>query len=110
MPSVSIAVMNASDLQTKLIEAARKDPLQDHVPYAFEKRIMARLAGISPLNPWALWGRPLWRAAISCVVITLLCGIWSMAAAPKGDKSDNFAQAFERAVFASSDQHLEDIW
>jgi hypothetical protein len=44
------------------------------------------------------------------VAITLLCGLWSVASAPKGDSSDSFAQAFERAVFASSDQHLEDIW
>jgi hypothetical protein len=102
--------MNPSDLQAKLIEAARKEPLQDQVPYAFEKRIMACLASLSPLNSWALWGRPLWRAALSCVAITLLCGIWSLASAPKGDNSDSFAQAFERAVFASSDQHLEDIW
>jgi hypothetical protein len=102
--------MNTSDLQTKLMEAARKEPRQDQVPYAFEKRIMARLAGLAPLNSWALWGRPLWRAALSCVAITLLCGIWSMATAPKGDNSDSFAQAFERAVFASSDQHAEDVW
>ena len=102
--------MKLSDLQTKLIEAARKEPLPDHVPYAFEKRIMARLAGMVPLNYWALWGRTLWRAALSCVAITVLCGVWSLAYAPKGDSSDNFAQAFERAVFASSDQHLEDIW
>ena len=102
--------MSPSDLQTKLIEAARKEPPQNQVPYAFEKRIMARLAGLSAVNDWALWGRPLWRAALSCVAITLLCGIWSVASAPKGDNSDSFAQAFERAVFASSDQHLEDIW
>ncbi len=102
--------MNPSDLQTKLIEAARKEPLQDQVPYAFEKRIMARLTGLYPLNSWTLWGRALWRAALSCVAITLLCGIWSLASAPKGDTSDSFAQVFERAVFASSDQHLEDIW
>jgi len=108
--------MKASDLQTKLIEAARKEPLQDHVPYAFEKRIMASLAGLSPLNYWALWGRPLWLAALSCVAITLLCGIWSMSSAPKGDNSvkadnpDNFAQAFESAVFASADQQPEDVW
>jgi hypothetical protein len=103
--------MNASKLQSKLIEAARKEPLQDHVPFAFEKRIMARLAGMSPVNKWALWGQPLWRAALSCVAITVLCGLWSMmASAPKSDNPDNFAQAFERAVYASSDQHIEDVW
>ena len=105
--------MKASDLQSKLIEAARKEPLPDHVPYAFEKRIMARLAGMAPINPWALWGRPLWRAALSCIAITLLCGLWSImtsAPAQKSDKPDNFAQAFDRALYASSDQPPEDIW
>jgi len=101
--------MKPSDLQTKLIEAARKEPLQDHVPYAFEKRIMARLAGLVPLNPWALWGRTLWRAAISCVAITLLCGLWSVASAPKGASSDSFAQAFERPGFPFSVTHFEAI-
>jgi hypothetical protein len=115
--------MNASDLQTKLIEAARQEPPQDHVPYAFEKRIMAHLAGLSPLNYWALWGRPLWRAALSCVAVTLLCVVWSVAATtPKGaaasksdlsakpDSPDNFAQAFDRALFAAADQQPEDVW
>jgi hypothetical protein len=102
--------MKPSELQTKLIQAARRAPPQDHVPYAFEKRIMARLAGLSPASPWVLWGRPLWRAAFSCVAITLLCCVWSFATAPKPDNPDTFAQAFERAVFASSDQHLEELW
>jgi hypothetical protein len=101
--------MKPSDLQTKLIEAARQEPLQDHVPYAFEKRIMARLAGLTPLNPWTLWGRPLWCAALSCVAITLLCGIWSMTSTPKGGNSDSLVQAFEHALFAGADQHLEEF-
>jgi hypothetical protein len=34
-----------------------------------------------------------------------------MTPAPKSDNPDNFAQAFDRAVYASSDQHsVEDIW
>ena len=105
-----MAVMKPSELQTKLIRAARRAPPQDHVPYAFEKRIMARLAGLSPGGPWALWGGPLWRAAFSCVAVTLLCCVWSFATAPKPDNPDTFTQAFERAVFASSDQHLEELW
>jgi hypothetical protein len=105
--------MNANKLQSKLIEAARKEPLADQVPYAFEKRIMACLAGITPLNYWALWGRSLWRAALSCVAITLLCGLWSITRSTppqKSDNSDNFAQTFESAVYASADQRLEDVW
>jgi hypothetical protein len=104
--------MNLSELQTKLIGAARKQPPRDHVPYAFEKRIMARLAAISPLNPWALWGRPLWRAALSCMAITALCGVWSLASTPPPgrDSADSFAQDLEHTVFASLDQHVEDAW
>ena len=102
--------MNPNDLQSKLIRAARRVPPQDHVPYAFEKRIMARLAALQPVNPWALWARPMWRAALSCVALTALCGIWCVASAPKVDTADNLSQALDRAVFASSDQHLEDIW
>ncbi|MGD1085404.1 MAG: hypothetical protein ABSA47_11740 [Verrucomicrobiota bacterium] len=104
--------MNLSDLQTKLIGAARMQPPLDHVPYAFEKRIMARIAAASPLNAWALWGRPLWRAALSCVAITLLCGLWSFASAHRSgaDSSNSFAQEVEHTVFASLNQHVEDAW
>ncbi|MGA3180633.1 MAG: hypothetical protein ABSF38_09850 [Verrucomicrobiota bacterium] len=102
--------MNASDLQTKLIGAARKQPPQDHVPYAFEKRIMARIGSASRLNAWALWGRPLWRAALSCVALTLVCGVWLLATAPAATGDESFAQDFERTVFASLNQHVEDAW
>jgi len=102
--------MKPSELQTKLMGAARSQPPQDHVPYAFEKRIMARLAAAAPLNPWALWGRPLWRAALSCVVITVLCGVWSLASSQPAAASDSFAQDFERTVYASLNQHVEDAW
>jgi hypothetical protein len=104
--------MNQNDLQTKLIGAARQEPPRDDVPYAFEKRIMARLAGVPPLNSWALWGRPLWRAALSCVAITFICGVWSLASTPSAsaDTSDSFAQDFERTVFSSLNQHVEDAW
>lgn len=111
-PSETIAVMNLSELQTKLIGAARKQPPGDHVPYAFEKRIMARIAAASPVNLWALWGRPLWRAALSCVAITVLCGVWSLTSAPPAgrDASNTFSQDLEHTVFASLNQHVEDAW
>jgi hypothetical protein len=100
--------MKPSDLKTKLIGAARKEPLRDDVPYAFEKRIMARLAGVSPANFWALWERPLWRGALSCMAITLLCGVWSLTVTPSRDTSDTVAQDSELTVFASLNQHIED--
>jgi hypothetical protein len=102
--------MNLNDLLDKLMAAAKKGPPADHVPYAFEKRIMSRLASVAPPNPWALWGGPLWRAAVSCVAITVLCGVWSMASNRQADSPESFSQAFEAAVFAPPSQHAEDAW
>ena len=56
--------MNLDDLQKKLLAAARSHPPVDAVPYAFEKRIMARLgAARNVADGWTFWGRALWRAA-----------------------------------------------
>jgi len=102
--------MNVNELRAKLIAVARKNPPGDGVPDAFEKRIMSRLRAASSPNAWALWGRPLWRAAVSCVAITVLCGLWSYASRPGTDNADNFSQAFEAAVFAPVNEQFEDVW
>ena len=102
--------MNLNELQAKLLASARKDPPSDHVPYAFEKRIMARLGHSLPFCAWSFWSQSLWRAALSCVAITLLCGLWSLASIHHNDSSESFSQAFEGAVFSSVDQHFEDAW
>ena len=47
--------MNLAELERKLIAAARANPPSDRVPYAFEKRIMARLAARPVVDGWALW-------------------------------------------------------
>jgi len=102
--------MKPSDLRTKLLRAAQQEPPQDHVPYAFEKRIMAQLGRVSPMDVWAAWGLPLWRGAVSCVAITLLCGAWSLAVPASRDSQDSFAQEFEGTILASLNQHVEDAW
>ena len=103
--------MNLNDLQAKLLAAARRNPPRDHVPYAFEKRVMSRLTPPASANPWVLWGGPLWRGAISCLAITLLCGLWSFAASrPQPETAGDLAQNLEAAVFAPMDQHIEDVW
>ena len=102
--------MKLNALQDKLIAVAKKNPPGDHVPYAFEKRIMSRLAQAAPVNLWALWGGPLWRAAVLCVVVTALCGVWSYTSAQAADTQESFSQAFDAAVFAPPAQHLEDAW
>jgi hypothetical protein len=102
--------MNLNELHDRLVAVAKKNPPSDHVPYAFEKRIMSRLAAVAPPNSWALWGGPLWRAAVSCVAITVLCGVWSFASSRQADSPETFSQAFEAAVFAPPSQHAEDAW
>jgi hypothetical protein len=102
--------MNLNELHAKLIGVARKNPPGDHVPYAFEKRIMSHLAARPAPDVWALWGGPLWRAALSCVAITLLCGLWSFASHRATDEPGSFSQDFAAAVFAPLNEHLEDAW
>ena len=101
--------MNVDALRNKLITTAKNNPPSDKVPYMFEKRIMARLDGHAPLSIWALWSQPMWRAALSCVAITLLCGIWSFSNLNAADSND-FSQDLESAVFAGMSQHVEDAW
>lgn len=69
--------MNLRELESKLLAAARRHPPSEHVPYAFERRIMARLIGAIPVEPWAVWTRVWWRAAAPCLAITLVLGAWS---------------------------------
>jgi hypothetical protein len=103
--------MNLSKLHDKLIAVAKKNPPGDHVPYAFEKRIMSRLAAGAPPSPWALWGGPLWRGAVSCVAITVLCGVWTLAVNRHAEPTqESFAQSLDAAVFAPISQHAEDAW
>jgi hypothetical protein len=92
--------MNLDNLQHKLIAAARAAQPSDRVPYAFEKRIMARLAE-ARADLLGAWSRALWRAAISCVALMLLSGAWSLLSTAPESETD-FSQEFETAVFASA--------
>jgi len=102
--------MNIPELHAKLIAAARKHPPGEHIPFAFEKRILSHLSAVPAPNLWALWCRPLWHAAISCVAITVLCGLWAFHSRPSTNEAGNFSQDFEAAVFAPMNQHIEDAW
>src|SRR5208283_1065526 len=100
--------MNFVELQRKLIAAARANVPGDRVPYAFEKRVMALLASrVAPQN-LDLWVRGLWRAAVSCVAVALLCGAWAVftpAVAPvKTTTAADLSQDFENTLLASVDQ------
>jgi hypothetical protein len=95
--------MNVTELQKKLIAAARASQPGDQVPYAFEKRIMALISSAPATDSAVLWVRGLWQAAVSCAVIAMLCGAWSFFN-PATTSSDDLSQNFENTLLASLDQ------
>lgn len=104
--------MNLNELNQKLIAAARADAPSDRVPYAFEKRIMALIAGRPVPDALALWSQALWRAAAAALGIVLLVSASSffmttettvennVAAAPA---ATDLSQDFEKTLLASVD-------
>jgi hypothetical protein len=96
--------MNLSELQAKLIAAARLNPPDDRVPHAFERRITALVAARAITDRWALWTRGLWRAAASCVVVAVVCGVASLFLPAAADNSNDLSQDFENTLLASVDQ------
>src|SRR5438128_2416730 len=101
--------MDLNKLQQKLIATARLHPPSDRVPYAFEKRIMARLASPPARNQDALWVRAMWRAAVCSAAIALLAGAWSLWPASSNSGSSDLAKDFETTVLAGADQ-ASDSW
>jgi hypothetical protein len=98
--------MNIVELQKKLIAAAKTEVLDDRVPYAFEKRITALLASRVAPDNMALWVRGLWRAAVSCVAISMVCGAWAFfnPATTTTATTDDLSQNFQNTLLASVDQ------
>ena len=96
--------MKLDNLKMKLIAAARADLPSDRVPYAFEKRIMARLASaaVAPVDLLGAWSAALWRAAVPCLAIALLFGAVSLWSGYRSNQTD-FSQEFDKAVYASID-------
>jgi hypothetical protein len=97
--------MNLDKLHDKLIAAAKTEVLNERVPYAFEKRVTVLLASrVAPDNA-ILWVRGLWRAAVSCVAVTILFGAWAVFNPATGGTSDDLSQNFENTLLASVDQN-----
>src|SRR5271170_7884234 len=95
--------MNLSGLHGKLIAAARATPPDERVPYTFEKRIMARLAGKTPLDAWELWGQALSRAAVFCVAFMLLLSAGSFFLPSATPTDPTLSQDVEQTLFAAVD-------
>jgi hypothetical protein len=93
--------MNLAKLQETLLAAARANPPSDRVPYAFEKRIMARLAACPELDLWSAWARMLWRAATPCLGVTvLLVGLAFMTGGLQGNQV-SLGEGLEATVYAA---------
>jgi len=100
--------VNLGELQKKLMAAARSNPPSDAVPYAFERRIMARLMTSRPADIWTLWSRYLGRAAVACVILTLLSGAWSVWASYQECSAAEFSEQFEIAVLVTD--QADETW
>ncbi len=99
--------MNLENLRTKLIAAARSNLPSDNVPYAFEKRVMARLAHRPAEDLFGLWGRALLKGAAACAVVTAISvalSVWTLQSATDPDDD-----SFEMVVLAGADQ-LTETW
>ena len=95
--------MNLTELEKKLIAAARLKVPDERVPYAFEKRIMAQIAARAGADHWVFWARGLWRAAASCVALAVLLGAVSVFLPAPPDTSKDLSQDFENTLLASAD-------
>ena len=96
--------MKLAELQAKLIAAARLNPPDDRVPYAFEKRITALIAARAGADHWMFWTRGLWRAAASCVAVAVVFGAVSLFTPAAADNGNDLSQDFENTLLASVDQ------
>ena len=95
--------MNLVELQRKLLAAARSSRPADRVPYAFEQRIMARVRSLPVPDHWGVWAGALWRAAVPCVAISLLLGVWTFLG-PANSSSTDLSQEIDNTVLAALDQ------
>lgn len=96
--------MNLEQLHKKLIAAAKTEVLDDRVPYAFEKRITALLGSHVAAQKLDVWVHGLWRAAISCVAIAIVCGAFAVFTPATRSNSTDLSQDFENTLLASVDQ------
>jgi hypothetical protein len=99
--------MNPAELHRKLVAIARRNPPDDRVPLAFEKRIMALLRGRPALDQGELWARALWRGAMASVAVTLLCSALSLLVPHKASTANDLSQDFETTMLASVDQDAD---
>ncbi len=96
--------MKLTELEKKLIAAARMQTPSDRVPHAFQKRVMAHITARPVSDVLAIWAQALWRSAGACLAIVLLLGAISMFASKnKPPAPADLSQAFEKTMLAALD-------
>lgn len=95
--------MDLEKLHQELLATAKANPPGQQVPYAFEKRIMARLSAPLRVDEWALCGRWLWRAVAPCMSLMIALGVWVLATTHTEPESPNLEQAIENTLLSSDD-------
>src|SRR3954469_23662475 len=83
----------------EFLSLARELPRNERTPYAFEKRIMARISQTPMGETVSEWAQLLWRAMAPCVGIMLVAAAVSMAAF-SGDPTPDETPDLEATVFA----------
>lgn len=101
--------MNLTELQKKLLAAARANPPSDHVPLAFEQRVLAHLKARQAVDVSAFWARALWRAVVPCVALAVILLVAAVSLTTEAQAEPDLAQAFEQTMLAASEQ-LEVSW
>ena len=96
--------MNLDELRQKLLKTARSAPSSEAVPYAFEKRIAARIRSISAFDTVAQWAGGLWRAAVPCILLAVLLGAWSTWKPSSITPSTDLSQEIDNTLLAGIEQ------
>ena len=96
--------MNSAEFHKKLIAAAKTQPPDDRVPYAFEKRVMAHLSERAGVDQWVFWARGLWRAAVSGMVVVAIVVAISLFMPKSAGNGTDLSQDFENTLLATVDQ------
>ena len=103
--------MNNQDLHSNLINAAKKLPEDDRVPYSFEKRIMAHLQSAPQPDSMALWARGLWQASVPCLALMVAIGTWSVIDSNQVPTIDPLAADLELTMLQPFDElKVEELW
>jgi hypothetical protein len=96
-------------LETILLTAARSEPEDRRVPYAFEKRVMAAIRALPDPGPWWVLTRVLWRAAALCLAVMTLSGMLVYYERHAGPAPETLTVDLENTVLAAV-EHSGDGW